>query len=142
MQSTPLFTILSIVNTRKYPASLQFLLMTLGPAIAILPLLERASGRIGKVLSVFGRTPFFYYVLHVPLIHLVAIALGIARYGSVIPWMTGNHPMAASDPPDGYGYGVAVIYAVTAGVVFALYWPCRWMAALKARRRDAWLSYL
>jgi hypothetical protein len=116
--------------------------MTLGPTIAILPLLERARGKVADVLSVFGRVPFFYYVLHVPLIHLAFVGLSVARFGEVIPWMTANHPMMAPPAPPGYAYGLLSLYAVTAVVVALLYPPCRWFAALKRRRRDPWLSFL
>ena len=133
---------LSFLNTTKYPASLLFLLMTLGPAIALVPLLDRARGRIADALVVFGRVPFFYYVLHIPLIHAVAAAISLVRYGEVVPWLFGNHPMEPPPVPDGYAYGLPMLYLVTAAVVVALYFPCRWFARLKERRRDAWLSYL
>jgi uncharacterized membrane protein len=141
-QRSPAFTLLSVLNTRKYPASLLFLLMTLGPAIALLPALERARDPVARVLSVFGRVPFFYYVLHIPLIHLAAVLFSLARYGQVIPWLTDNQPMAVPPPPEGYGYGLGTVYLVTALVVTALYFPCRWFAELKARRKEAWLSFL
>jgi hypothetical protein len=141
-QRSPAFTALSFVNTTKYPASLLFLLMTLGPTVAILPLLERARGRAARALALFGRVPFLYYVLHLPLIHGVAVLLALTRYGTVIPWLTANQPMLAPEPPAGYGYGLAVVYAVTLIVVAILYVPCRWLAGVKERRRDRWLSFL
>jgi hypothetical protein len=94
------------------------------------------------VLTVFGRVPFFYYVLHIPLIHLIFVALSVARFGTVIPWLTANHPMFAPPPPAGYAYSLAALYAITLLTVAILYFPCRWFAGLKSRRRDAWLSYL
>jgi len=141
-QRSSAFTALSFVNTTKYPASLLFLLMTLGPTVAILPLLEHARGRAARALALFGRVPFLYYILHLPLIHGVAVLLALARYGTVIPWLTANQPMLAPEPPAGYGYGLAVVYAVTVTVVAVLYVPCRWLAAVKERRRDQWLSFL
>jgi uncharacterized membrane protein len=132
-------TALSFLNTTKYPASLLFLLMTLGPAIAALPRLERLRGRTADVVLTFGRVPLFFWLLHVPLIHLVAVGLSLARYGEVVPWLYRNPPTA---PPWGYGYGLVVVYAVTIGVVAVLYPVCRWFAAVKRRRKDAWLSYL
>ena len=137
---TPAF--LQFLGTNKYPASLLFLLMTLGPTILVLPLLERAHGPIARVLTIFGRVPFFYYVLHIPLIHLIFVGLSIARFGSVIPWMTENHPMFMPPPPPDYTYGLTSLYAITLITVVILYFPCRWFASLKARRRDRWLSYL
>jgi uncharacterized membrane protein len=135
----PLFQFL---GTAKYPASLLFLLMTLGPTILVLPLLERARGPVSRVLTVFGRVPFFYYVLHIPLIHLIFVGLSIARFGSVIPWLTANHPMFAPPVPPGYTYSLAALYAITVLTIVVLYFPCRWFADLKARRSDRWLSYL
>lgn len=141
-QKNTLFSFLSLLNAEKYPASLSFLLMTLGPTIALLPALEGARGRLAGILTVFGRVPFFYYILHLPAIHLVANALSLARYGEVIPWLSANQPMLVGPPPAGYGYSLAIVYLVTALVVIALYFPCRWFAGLKARRREAWLSFL
>jgi uncharacterized membrane protein len=133
---------LSFLNTTKYPASLLFLLMTLGPAIALLPLLERARGRVARVLEVFGRVPFFYYLLHIPAIHVAAMLVSLVRSGSVNPWLFANHPMMNPPPPPGYMWGLPLLYLVTAIVVAALYVPCRRFAALKARSRSSWLSYL
>ena len=134
--------VLQFLATNKYPASLLFLLMTLGPTILLIPLLERARGPVARVLTVFGRVPFFYYVLHIPLIHFIFVLLSIARFGTLIPWMTTNHPMFVPPPPPGYTYSLAALYAITGLTVTILYFPCRWFAALKARRTEHWLSYL
>ena len=134
--------LLQFLGTNKYPASLLFLLMTLGPTILLVPLLERSRGPVARVLTVFGRVPFFYYVLHIPLIHLIFVLLSIVRFGTVIPWMTTNHPMFVPPPPPGYTYSLTALYTITLLVVTALYFPCRWFAGLKARRTDRWLSYL
>ncbi len=137
------FTILSFLNVRKYPASLQFLSITLGALLALLPTFERMRGTLADLLIVFGRVPFLYYVLHLPLIHAIALLLSLVRYGHVLPNLFGHHPMAAVPPtPPGYGYGLAVVYLITALVIALLYPICRWMAGLKARRKDAWLSFL
>ena len=141
-QLPPMPPLLQFLGTNKYPASLLFLLMTLGPTILLIPFLEHARGRLAGVLTVFGRVPFFYYVLHIPLIHLIFVGLSLARYGTVIPWMTANHPMFPPAPPRGYMYSLPALYAITAVAVTILYFPCRWFAALKSRRRDRWLSYL
>jgi uncharacterized membrane protein len=137
VQANPVLTFLSFLNTTKYPPSLLFLLMTLGPAILALAWLERAPGPLSQFFVVFGRVPLFYYVLHLYLIHALAMAFGILagfppyRFASV--WV---------NLPEGWGYGLPVIYLVWAGVVLALYPASRWFAGLKARRRDPWLSYL
>jgi hypothetical protein len=91
------------------------------------------------VLRVFGQVPLFFWLLHVPVIHTVALGFSFARYGTVIPWLVRNPP--TPQPPD-YGYGLPVVYLVTAGVIAALYPVCRWFAGVKKQRRSAWLSYL
>ena len=141
-QASAAFTVLSFINTRKYPASLLFLLMTLGPTILAIPLAERMRGRVGAFLQVFGRVPLFFYVLHIWLAHLVAVGLSGLRYGSVIPWMFANHPFLPGDRPDGYGYGLGVVWLATAVVIAVLYPLCRWFAARKAENPGSLLSFL
>jgi uncharacterized membrane protein len=141
-QST-LFTIFSFVNTHKYPPSLAYLLMTLGPALLVLALIERTRRRnLLTPLLVFGRVPLFFYVLHIPLLHAMAIGLQKFRGGDTT-WMFGTPPApSVFTPPADYGYGLPVVYLMWAIVIVLLYFPCRWFAGVKARRRDAWLSYL
>ncbi len=134
--------LLAFLNTAKYPASLLFLLMTLGPTILAIALLDRARGPVARAIAVFGRVPFFFYVLHIPLIHLVAVLISLARTPESTSWLFANHPMLPPPVPDGYRYSLGLLYLVTAAVTVALYFPCRWFADLKARRRDWWLSYL
>jgi len=136
-----LFTLFSFVNTNKYPASLLFLLMTLGPSIALLPLLEKSTGALARPLAVFGRVPLFYYLLHIPLIHVLALGLVLARTGSIPAWLHGNFPMMPP-PPAGLGYGVPAMIALTALVAVLLYFPCRWFAGFKRARSGGWTSYL
>ena len=119
---------LSFLNTAKYPASLLFLLMTLGPLILLMPAFDRASGAITRALETFGRVPLFYYVLHIPLIHVAAIAISLMRTGAVTPWLFGNHPMEPPEPPDGYRWSLTLLYLVTAICVGGLYVACRWYA--------------
>jgi uncharacterized membrane protein len=133
---------IQFLNTTKYPASLLFLLMTLGPTILALGLLEGASGRVVAWLRVFGRVPMFYYLLHIPLIHAVAVLISLVRSPDATGWLFGHHPMNPGLPPAGYRWSLPLLYLVTAFVVVVLYYPCRWYAALKARRKDAWLSYV
>jgi uncharacterized membrane protein len=130
------------LNTSKYPASLLFLLMTLGPTIALLPLAERARGAFGKALSVFGRVPFFYYLLHIPLIHAAALVVSWLREGRVNPWLFANHPTMNPPPPDGYTWSLPLLYLVFVIAVALLYVPCRWFAELKARNNARWLKYV
>ena len=135
-------TLFAFLNTTKYPASLQFLLMTLGPILALAPLLERATGALARAITVFGRVPFFYYILHIPLIHLLAIVVARIRLGVVAPWLFADHPMGAPPAPDGYAWSLPLLYLIWAVTIALLYPACRWFAALKTRRGDAWLRYL
>ncbi len=130
------------LNTSKYPASLLFLLMTLGPTIALIPPLETARGRMARWLTVFGRVPFFYYVLHIPLIHTAAVLISLVRTPQHTSWLVANHPMMPPPVPAGYMWSLLLLYLVTASVVVALYFPCRWFADVKARRKEKWLTYL
>jgi uncharacterized membrane protein len=131
-----------LLNQRKYPASQLFLLMTLGPTIALLPLFERGRGAVGDTLTVFGRVPLFYYLLHIPAIHAAALVVSLVREGRINPWLFGNHPMMPPPVPDGYRWTLPLLYLVFVIVVAMLYVPCRWFADVKARRRDGWLQYL
>jgi uncharacterized membrane protein len=143
-QATPMLTVLSFLNTSKYPPSLLFLLMTLGPALIFLALVDRAQPRDRSPLVVFGRTPQFYFVAHLALLHACAVALTWLRYGvtpfTFLPPPTVGSPRATF--PADYGWDLWVVYAVTAFVVIALYPACLWLAKLKATRKSAWLSYL
>jgi uncharacterized membrane protein len=142
-QSTPLHALLSFLNTTKYPPSLLFLLMTLGPAMLFLRAVDGGVPALMRPALVFGKVPLFYYVLHFPLIHLLAVMTCLVRYGSA-HWMfespdLGNYPFT---PPPGWGYSMPVVYLIWAFVIIAMYPLCRWYAALKQRRSSGWLSYL
>jgi uncharacterized membrane protein len=121
----PVFTILSFLNCEKYPPSLLYLLMTLGPAILVLGFLDRGVGRFGGPLVTLGRVPLFFYLLQWPLAHALAILLAATR----------------GEPPD-EGHDLMVVYLVWLVALVILYPLCARFAALKRRRRDAWLSYL
>ena len=134
--------LLSFLNTTKYPASLSFLLMTLGPTLALMPSLEKVRGAIADRVELFGRVPFFYYMLHIPLIHALAIGVSYLMHGEVNGWLFANHPMGAPLPPDGYSWNLWMLYAVWAVTIIILYYACRWWVDLKRRRSDWWLKYL
>ncbi len=124
---------LSFLNTNKYPASLLFLLMTLGPLILLMPLFERARGALAGALELFGRVPLYYYVLHIPLIHVAAIIVSVIRTGTITAWLFGNHPMEPPDQPPGYRWSLGLLYLVTALCVVALYGACRlWIERRRA----------
>jgi uncharacterized membrane protein len=134
-------SVISFLACEKYPPSLCYLLMTLGPGILALPLLERVTSKLARPFVVFGRVPLFYYVLHLFLAHAVAIALSVARYGAPLSALW--HAPFGVKFPDGYGYSLPIVYVVWLLVVIALYPACAWFAGVKRRRRDlTWLSYL
>jgi uncharacterized membrane protein len=139
---TPMPTAFRFINTVKYPASLQFLLMTLGPMILLLPLAERAQGKMGEFFEIFGRVPMFFYLLHIPAIHLAAVIVSLVREGRADPWLFTNHPMMNPPPPDGYMWSLALLYAVFIVVIAALYLPCRAYARRKATNPAPWMRYI
>lgn len=138
-QRTPALTVASFLNARKYPPSLDFLLMTLGPALVALALLEGAKNRIAGWLAVYGRVPLFFYVAHIYLAHALGVTLAFVQGGALrrIPVVT--------DPgsiPAWYGVPLPGVYLAWALVVIAMYPLCRRFARLKDERRDWWLAYL
>jgi hypothetical protein len=133
---------LSFLNTTKYPASLCFLLMTLGPIIAMIPLLEGARGVVARQVSIFGRVPFFYYMLHIPLIHAIALVVSKIRFGVISPWLFANHPMGNPEPPEGYVWSLPLLYLAWGITILLLYFPCRSFADVKAKSTNWWLKYL
>jgi uncharacterized membrane protein len=142
VQSTVSLTVISFFNTLKYPPSLDYLLMTLGPSLMLLGLLERvkATSGLSRILVVFGRVPLFYYLLHIYLIHVIAIVVALAFHQ---PIWHGTVLADHAQRPLGYGHGLPFIYAmwILAGAI--LYVPCRWFMELRSRHRDwTWLSYL
>jgi uncharacterized membrane protein len=133
---------LSFLATNKYPASLDFLLMTLGPTIVAMPWLEHARGALARALTIFGRVPFFYYALHIPLIHALALAVSKVRIGEVSWWLFTNHPMGNPPPPDGYTWSLPLLYLVWAIAIALLYPVCSWFAGVRARAMSPWLRFL
>jgi len=136
-QTRPLFTLLSFLNVTKYPPSLAYLLMTLGPGLLVLAALERGQNRALDLLHTFGRVPLFAYVVHLALAHLLAglsaLALGFGT--SVLTNMFIGFP-------ERWGFGLVGVYAAWLAVLVMLYPLCRWFANVKRRRNDWWLSYL
>ncbi|HEU4997136.1 MAG TPA: heparan-alpha-glucosaminide N-acetyltransferase domain-containing protein [Gemmatimonadaceae bacterium] len=138
-QRTPALTVASFLNLLKYPPSLQFLLMTLGPLMIALALTENARGRIASVVQVYGRVPLFYYVVHIFLVHALAVGLALMQGGELrrIPVVS-----APETIPAWYGVSLPGVYLAWATVVVLMYWPCRWFGRIKAERKEWWLRYL
>jgi uncharacterized membrane protein len=134
---SPALLAMSFLNVTKYPPSLLYVLVTLGPALVALAAFRRATGPLARVLVTFGRVPFLFYVAHLYLVHSIALAVGVAQ----------GYPAEALQVmytyrPEGFGFGLPVIYLVWLAVVAVLYPLCRRYAELKARSRAWWLSYL
>jgi uncharacterized membrane protein len=145
-QSSAIDTALSFLNTTKYPPSLAFLLMTLGPALLALAYFDRAELKPSNPLVVFGRVPLFYFVIHFYVAHAGAAILAWLRYGRA-SFTFAFHPVPSMGGPSElfpaeFGYDLWVVYVVWALMVLGLYPACRWFARIKGTRRDWWLSYL
>jgi uncharacterized membrane protein len=140
-QGTPLLTALSFINCTKQPPSLLFVLMTLGPAIAAMAVVDRVGvrGPVGRALVTLGRVPLFYFLVHWYVIHGLAVLMGLVR-GLPVAWEFS--PAALARPPEGWPLSLPGIYVAWVVVVAVLYVPCRWFAGVKARHRGGWLSYL
>jgi uncharacterized membrane protein len=130
-------TLIDFLNVTKYPPSLLFVLMTLGPAAILCAFADRVPDAITRPLVVFGRAPFAFYVAHLFLIHTLALALGVVQGFEAGEFLTYSFFF-----PKGYGVGLPGTYAAWLLVVAMLYPFCKWVAAVKARRREWWLSYL
>jgi uncharacterized membrane protein len=145
-QKSTLFTVLSFLNCTKYPGSLDFLLMTLGPALLVLAWFDRRTFKPASPLLIFGRVPMFYFVLHFYLIHVLAVLAAWLRYGGSAARFIFNPLPSMGGPgalfPANFGYSLWTAYGVWLLVVVLLYPVCRWFANVKAKRRDWWLSYL
>jgi uncharacterized membrane protein len=142
VQHSSAMTVVSFLNTTKYPPSLLFLLMTIGPALLLWSAFERLAAGALAPLRTIGGVPLFYFVVHLFAIHALAVAICALRYGGV-HWMfespdLGHFPI--SEPP-GWALGLPLVYTIWIAIVALLYLPCRWYAGVKARSTRAWLSY-
>jgi hypothetical protein len=133
-------TVLSFLDTEKYPPSALFLAMTLGPALIGLAIFEGAKSRLARVFIVFGRAPLFYYVVHLLLLQILAVLYAVILLGGIGELLRSLSQSPVTKPA-GYGLGLPGIYALWALVVATLYVPCRWFSAVKQRRTGGWLSY-
>lgn len=132
--------ILAFIDTNKYPPSLLYLCMTIGPACILLALLEKVNAAWSRFVSVYGSVPFLYYVMHFYLLHIILV---------IIFFASGYTVNEIADPfvpfnfrPLTFGYGLPVVYLIWIGVVGVLYFPCRWFSRYKKTHTQWWLSYL
>lgn len=141
LQSSLAKTLILFLDTEKYPPSLQFLLMTLGPSLVVLWVLERFGvPRTAQPLVVFGRVPFFFYVLHLYAIHGLAVIAAICFHQPYTWLLRGGFWFF--DLPPGYGHDLPFVYGAWSMVILGLYFPCKGFARLKAKKHHWWLSYL
>jgi len=141
-QASGTFTLLSFLNTTKYPPSLLYLLMTLGPGLLLLALLERRSTWPGsRVLLLFGQVPLFFYLLQWYVAHLLGIGAALLGGYPTAPFFA-SPPEGFTPPPPGMGFGIGMVYLAWLIAVTLLYFPCRWWAAQKKVRTEWWVRYL
>ncbi len=141
-QKSIAFTVLSFLNTNKYPPSLLYILMTIGPAFIFLAFAETISGKLAQVIIHIGRVPMFYYILHLYLIHLIAmLAAQLSGYSwsdMILQRRTWVDPQLK-----GYGFSLGFTYLVWIGIVLLLYPLCKWYDRYKTAHKEKWwLSYL
>jgi hypothetical protein len=138
-QKTTLLTFFDFIKTTKYPPSLLYMLMTIGPALIVLSCTEKLSNWFTRFIMVYGKVPFFYYIIHAFLIHSIAwIFVYVSGRG------TGNIDFMGTAPiqPDA-GYPLLVVYVIWVTVIMILYFPCKWYSRYKANHpENKWLSYL
>jgi hypothetical protein len=142
-QPTWVFTLLSFLNVTKYPVSLLFLLMTLGPALLVLAWLEprRMDNGVARALVIFGRVPLFFYILRWPLAHGLMIGVSLLA-GKDVGYLFVNPPAFLTTAPADAGFPLWAVYPCWAAVVAALFFLCRWFADVKRRNPRSLLRYL
>ena len=132
--------VLSFLNTNKYPPSLLYLCMTLGPALIILALVENVQKGWSKVVSVYGRVPFFYYVLHFYLIHTLLVIVFFSTGHTAADIIDPNVPFLFR--PSSFGFSLVIVYGIWLSIVAILYLPCRWFNQYKMSHNQWWLKYV
>ncbi|MCC3861286.1 DUF1624 domain-containing protein [Pseudemcibacter aquimaris] len=130
------YTVMSFLNTEKYPPSLLFLLMTLGPSILLMPYFDRMTGNVGRFFAVYGKTPFFFYVLHLPLVHVSSYLLYLFHRTETSSFRD-HSSWAVSYEPNMFRW-----YLMTAFFVFLFYYPCKWFGEYRRTHKHWWLSYI
>ncbi|MBC7851736.1 MAG: DUF1624 domain-containing protein [Chitinophagaceae bacterium] len=139
-QRNIMYTVFSFLNTSKYPVSLQFTCMILGPSLLALSFLENARGSFVRFATVYGRVPFFYFIGHFFVAHVLCV---IAFFATGYTTTEISHPQSPFlfRPPD-FGFSLAVTYLIWIAVVLLMYYPCKWFGEYKQRNRHWWLSYV
>jgi uncharacterized membrane protein len=142
VQSNSLYTFLSFLNVAKYPPSLSYALITLGPSLLFLPVSEKYSGKLVNIVTALGRVPMFYYIVHLYVIHLLALVAAVAT-GFTVSDMVFDTWVTDSPNLKGYGFSLGVVYIIWIVLVLSLIPLCLWYDKYKRKHRDKrWLSYL
>jgi uncharacterized membrane protein len=141
-QKDLLYSIFSFIDTQKYPPSLLYFCMTIGPSLIFLSMAEKLPEKFEKVVTVFGRVPFFYYILHFYLIHAVSALMFFLRGHTFAEGFYGPSQIPMKFLIPGEGYSLGIVYLVWILIVIILYPVCRWYAAYKRTHNHWWLSYL
>jgi uncharacterized membrane protein len=141
-QKNALYTFLSFIDTHKYPPSLLYMCMTIGPAILFLAWAGPVKTGLTKAITVYGRVPFFYYILHFYLIHLISAALSLTRGPSLAEGIHSGPGFQPNFIYPGEGYSLLAVYGMWLLVVVLLYPLCNWFCNYKKTHTQWWLSYL
>ncbi len=133
--------VFKLLTQRKYPASQLFLLMTLGPSILLMPFVEKSQSGLTKALITFGRVPFFYYLVHIPLIHLSALIVGLIRQGHIVSEWYNTSPYTQMQ--EEHRWSLALLYVVFIIDVIILYFLCQWYEKYKFEHPEKkWLKFI
>ena len=141
-QKTGLYTFFSFMNVQKYPPSLLFMCATVGCALLFLAFTDKVNNRLSRFITVYGRVPFLYYVLHFFLIHLISACLFFTRGHSFEEGIHNDSTITPNFIIPGEGYSLGIIYLLWIGIVLCLYPVCKWFSEYKRTHKDWWLSYL
>ncbi len=136
-------TFFSFMNVQKYPPSLLFMCATIGPLLIFLALIKNSGSRLVNIVSVYGRVPFFYFIVHFYILHAAAIIAYLSRGHSLEEGMKGVQGLPFKFAQPGEGYSLGIVYLIWITVVLIMYPLCKWYDGYKTRHREKWwLSYL
>lgn len=142
-QKNSLYNFFSFMKVHKYPPSLLYLCITIGPALLLLAFMEKIKNGFTNIMVVFGRTAFFYYIIHIYLIHLIGAIVFFAKGNSMQQAIDSMQNLPFMFLIPGHGFGLAVVYGIWAAVIIILYPLCKWYDKYKTRHKEKWwLSYL
>jgi len=141
-QRNILYSFFSFINCQKYPPSLLYLCMTLGPALLVLSLYSNIRNQVTKIITVYGRVPFVYYLLHFYLIHTLSALSFLLRGHTLSEGIKGVKGLPFKFIIPGEGYNLAIVYLFWIAVVISLYPICKWFSEYRGNHKKWWLNYL